>query len=280
MTALDAPPPAAASPGTHPVRILIDGGVIARRQIEHLLRRPAGLVSELALPAIIVLLFGYVFGGAIEVPGGGDYREYLLPGVFAMQAVSGIGVTITTVAGDLARGVMDRFRAMPMARSAVPVGHTTASLCTGLVNFLGAALCALAVGWRAHRGVWLLLAAFGLLCLFRYATGWIGVAVGLSFKDEAGADHAVPLLFPISMIANTFVPTDGMPAWLRVIADWNPVSAVTAACRQLWGNPGMDRTHTALPLQHPVMATILWSVGIIAVCAPTAVWRFRTAGRH
>jgi ABC-2 type transport system permease protein len=260
-------------------RTLLDGWILARREIEHLIRQPGEIAGELILPAIIVLLFGYVFGGAIEVPGG-DYHEYLLPGVFAMQAVSGIGVTITTVASDLARGVMDRFRSMPMARSAVPVGHTTSSFITGLINFFGATVCALIVGWRAHRGLALMLAAFGILCLFRYATGWIGVAVGLSFKNEETADHAVPLLFPISMIANTFVPTDGMPAWLRFIANWNPVSAVTAACRQLWGNPGVHQAHTPIPLQHPIATSIIWSLAIIVICVPVAIWRFRVAGRR
>ncbi|GAA1953597.1 ABC transporter permease [Amycolatopsis minnesotensis] len=256
-----------------------DGFVLVRRELEHLFRDPGGLASEIVLPAIIVLLFGYVLGSAIMVPGGGDYREYLMPGIFAMQAMMGIGVTITTVAGDLADGVMDRFRSMPMARSAVPFGHTVSSLATGLINFTGVAVCALVVGWQPHRGLWLTVAGFGVLFLFRYAVGWVGVLLGLIFKTEEAADHAVPLMFPLAMIANTFVPTDGMPGWLRVIADWNPISAVTDSCRLLWGNPGSHGTVVSLPLQNPVLTAVIWSVGIIIVVAPLAVWRYRAAAK-
>ncbi|WP_336159392.1 ABC transporter permease [Amycolatopsis sp. VC5-11] len=257
-----------------------DGWTLVRREIEHLVRQPGELASEFILPAILVLLFGYIFGSAITVPGGGDYREYLMPGIFAMQAMMGIGVTITTVASDLTLGVMDRFRSMPMARSAVPIGHTASSLLLGTLNFVAVAACALLVGWRPHLGLWPTVAGFGLLFLFRYAVGWIGVMLGLLFKTEEAADHAVPLLFPFTMVANTFVPTDGMPAWLRVIADWNPISAITNACRELWGNPGFrSGTDVALPLQHPVLTSLIWCAAIIAVAVPVAVWRYGRASR-
>jgi ABC-2 type transport system permease protein len=148
-----------------------------------------------------------------------------------------------------------------------------------VVNFLGIAVCAVVVGWRPHNGFWAAVAAFALLFLFRYAVAWLGVLLGLMFKSEETADHAVPLVFPVAMIANTFVPTDGMPEWLRVIADWNPLSALTNACRQLWGNPGLPHSgNIALPLQNPILATLIWSVGIIALAAPVAVWRYRNAG--
>ncbi|GGS46797.1 ABC transporter permease [Actinokineospora fastidiosa] len=257
-----------------------DGGVLVRREIGKLLRHPGELASELLLPAVLVLMFGYVFGSAISVPGGGDYREFLMPGLFAMVAMSGIATTATVVARDVGRGVMDRFRSMPMARSAVPVGHTAYSLVSGLVNFAGVTACALVVGWRPHNGLAATAAGFGLLFLFRYAVAWAGVLLGLAFRSEEAADHMVPFIFPMTMVANTFVPTDGMAPWLRVIADWNPVSAVSAACRTLWGNPGVPGEGAALPLRHPVEVSVLSSVVMIVVIAPIAVWMYQRAGRR
>jgi ABC-2 type transport system permease protein len=227
---------------------------------------------------IMVLLFGYIFGSAISVPGGGDYRAYLMPGLFAMTTITGLIVTGTATTDDMAKGVMDRFRSMPMARTAVPFGQTTADLLIGVVSLTGMVVCGLAVGWRAHNGIGATAAAFGLLLLLRYAVAWAGIALGLTIRKPETMDAMTPLVFPLTMLGNTFVPTSGMPAWLRVIAEWNPVSAAVAACRDLFGNPGAA-AGAAWPLQHPVVATIGWSLLLLVVLVPLSTRLYRTSGR-
>lgn len=258
---------------------LADGLSIVVRNLMHLRRAPILLVAELIFPVVMVLLFGYVFGSAIGVPGGGNYREYLLPGLFAMSAFTSVMVTSQAVAGDTQRGVMDRFRAMPMARSAVPFGQTGADIAGGLIEIVLMGCCGLMVGWRAHNGVGSLLAGFGLLILMRYAVSWGGVALGLAFDNEETVDRLTVLVLPLTMISNAFVPTAGMPTWLRVIAEWNPVSVVVAACRQLWGNGVAASGDLALPLQHPIAASLIWSGILLAIFVPLSVRRFQRAGR-
>jgi len=253
-----------------------DGLTIVGRNLGHLRRAPGQLVAALIFPAIMILLFGYVFGSAISVPGGGNYREYLMPGMFAMVSFTSVLVTMTVTASDIGRGVMDRFRSMPMARSAVPFGQTGADIITGVVGLVIMAGCGAVVGWRAHNGVWSTLAGFGLLILLRYAVSWIGIFLGLVVKNEETADQFTPLVFPVTMISDAYVPTAGMPGWLQTVADWNPVSAVTQACRQLFGNPGVVK-NGALPMQHPVITTLIWVVALLAVFVPLSVRRYARA---
>jgi ABC-2 type transport system permease protein len=276
MTTLQLPAP----PESAAARIrwaLADGVTVVRRNLTHLKAQPAELVGQLVFPAIMVIMFGYIFGSAIHVPGG-NYREYLMPGLFGMTAVTGIIATAAEVSRDSSRGVMDRFRSMPVARSAVAVGQTGADILTGTLGLAVMVGCGFAVGWRPHHGLAQTLAAFGLLVLLRYAISWAGVALGMVCSEEL-IEQLLPLIFPISMLSNSFVPTEGMPVWLRVIADWNPVSAAVAACRRLFGNPGGLVAHVALPLQHPVAATLLWSVALLALFVPVSVRRYRTANR-
>jgi ABC-2 type transport system permease protein len=257
---------------------LLDGCTLVRRDLAHLRHSPGELVGALVFPVIMIMLFGYIFGSAIPVPGGGNYREYLIPGLFVMNATLAVMPTLQKVAADNAKGVMDRYRSMPMARAAVPLGHTGAELLTGMLGLGLMTACGFAVGWRIHTGAAPALAAFGLLLLFAYALNWVGVFFGLMTKNEETADQLVPLVFPITMISNAFVPTGGMPAWLRAIADWNPVSAVVAACRALWGNPGAAASGS-WPQAHPVVATLAWSLLLLAIFVPAAVYRYRVFGR-
>lgn len=255
-----------------------DGMAIVVRNLIHLRRAPGQVVGMLVFPIIMVVMFGYVFGSAIAVPGG-NYRQFLLPGLFVMTSFTSVMVTSQQVASDIQRGVMDRFRSMPMARSAVAFGQTGVDAIGGVVALVLMACCGLAVGWRAHDGVVKLVAGFALLVLLRYAVSWGGVLLGLVVNNEETVDHMTPLIFPVTMIANTFVPTGGMPGWLRAISNWNPVSAAVAACRQLWGDAGAPVAHTSLPLEHPVLATLAWSLVMLAVFVPLSVHRFRTANR-
>lgn len=256
---------------------LRDGWTLTRRELGHLRHEPGELVGVVLFPAILVLLFGYVFGSAIPVPGG-NYREYLMPGLFAMTAIAGLGGTALLVSRDVALGVMDRFRSMPMARSAMPFGRTAADLLLGVLGIAVMVAIGLLVGWRIHNGLLPALAAFALILLLEYAVSWAAVFLGLVVKPET-ADRLIPLVFPISMISNSFVPTAGMPDWLRAIADWNPVSALVMACRQLFGDAAGPAASQAWPLAHPYVATIGWSLLLLCVFVPLATWRHRTANR-
>ncbi|GIL30990.1 ABC transporter permease [Actinocatenispora comari] len=256
---------------------LADGWTLARREFAQLRRQPSELVTMLAVPAMLVLLFGYVFGGSIQVPGDGDYRSYLMPGMFAMVALLGVASSATMIATDIGAGVMDRFRSLPMARSAVPLGRAVADLLTGAAGIAVMAGLGLAVGWRPHGSVAATAAGFALVLLLRFATTWVGITIGLSVPP-ATAEAMVPVVFPVTMLSNSFVPTDGMPAWLRTVCDWNPVSSLVAACRDLFGNPG-GGPHPALPEQHPVAVTLLWAGVLLAVFVPLATARYRASGR-
>jgi ABC-2 type transport system permease protein len=255
-----------------------DGLTLIGREVGHLRRAPGQLVGALIFPALMVVMFGYVFGSAISVPGGGNYREFLMPGLFAMITFTAVMATTMVVAADAGRGVMDRFRSMPVARSAVPIGWTGSDMILGGTGTVIMVLCGLAVGWRAHEGVLRALAAFGLLVVLRYALSWVGVYLGLIVKSEETADRMIPLVFPVSMISNSYVPTDGMPAWLRTIADYNPVSAAVAACRELFGNPRVT-TNLAWPQAHPVAATLLWSAVLLAIFVPLSIRQYQRKGR-
>ena len=278
MTAEPVPPPPPERLRSRLRWALCDGLAVARRDLDHVRRAPGQLLVGLIFPVIMVVLFGYIFGSAISVPGGGDYRAYLMPGLFAMTTVTGLVVTGTAMTDDMAKGVMDRFRSMPMARSAVPFGQTAADLLVGVVGLTGMVICGLAVGWRAHHGIGATAAAFGLLLLLRYAVAWAGIALGLAVRKPETMDAMTPLVFPLTMLGNTFVPTSGMPAWLRVVAEWNPVSAAVAACRELFGNPGAA-TGAAWPLHHPMAATVAWSLLLLVVLVPLSTRLYRTSGR-
>ncbi|RKS73491.1 ABC-2 type transport system permease protein [Actinomadura pelletieri DSM 43383] len=290
---MTAPAPALAPAGRGPSRAarvrwaLTDGLTLVERELGRLRREPGELLTALIFPAILVVLFGYVFGSAIAVPGGGNYREYLMPGLFAMVTFTSTMAVTLRVATDASRGVMDRFRAMPMARSAVPFGQTGAEALNGVLGLAIMAATGLLVGWRAHGGIVPTAQAFLLLLLTRYALSWVGCHIGLMVKNERTADQLVPLVFPITMLSNAFVPTDGMPTVLRVIAEWNPVSALTAACRDLFDNPGAPATgpaagpgaETAWPLAHPVAATLGWTALLLVIFVPLSVRTYRRRGR-
>jgi ABC-2 type transport system permease protein len=259
-------------------QMLADGWIIVRRDVGHLRYTPTELASGLAFPAILVVLFGYIFGSAITIPGG-SYHEYLIPGLFAFAMVTAVGTAAVSTADDAAQGIMDRFRSMPIARSAVPFGRAGATLFTSALQLAVLVSAGLAIGWRTHHGAADIAAAFGLLLLMDYALGWLGVYLGLLVRNPTTADALLPLTFPIAMVSNAFVPTAGMPGWLRAIANWNPVSALVAACRHLFGDPSVAARNLPPPLEHPVLATLIWGIGLTLVFAPLATHRYRTSNR-
>lgn len=250
--------------------------VLARRGVERIVREPSQLLDVTIQPLIFVLLFVYVFGSAIAVPGGGSHHEYLIGGMFGMALVGTAQGTAVGVSTDMATGLTDRFRSLPIARSAVLTGRVIADLLTEVVAILVLVVTGLAVGWRIHNGLADALLAFGLCLLIAFAMTWVGACAGMMVKNpEAAAAVGFIFFLPMVFISNTFVPTQGMPHWLQVVADWNPVSAVASACRNLFGNPNPSSDISAWPMQHPELATVAWSLALTAIFAPLAVHLYR-----
>ncbi|MFD8546342.1 ABC transporter permease [Streptomyces sp. NPDC059649] len=257
-----------------------DGLTLVGRELGRLRQEPGQIIAALVFPVIMVVLFGYIFGSAITVPGGGNYREYLMPGLFAMVTFTALQGVMGRTATDASKGVMDRFRSMPMSRLAVPFGHTGADSLIGVPLMAAMVVTGMLVGWQPHRGLIPTVQAFLLFMLLRYALSWAGAYVGLLAGNEQTVAQLSPLFLPITMVSNAFVPTDGMPAWLRFVADWNPVSAMTAAARELFGNPGMATSgDMPWPLAHPVATVLLWSAALLVVFVPLSLRAYTRSGR-
>jgi len=256
-----------------------DGLVMMWRNLKRVPRIPELWIFAILQSIMFVLLFAYVFGGAIPLPGGGSYTEYLMPGIFAQTIVFAAATTAITLTYDLSKGILDRFRSLPMARSAVLSGRTFADVVYNGGILIVLMLTGLAVGWRVHTDVLSFLAGVGLLLLFVFAMAWMGVWLGLSLQTpEATQQLSFTVLFPVTFLSNVFVPTQTLPSWLRPVAEWNPVSALTAATRQLWGNPNPFGA-SGLPAEHPIELTIIWVIVLVAIFAPLGVWRYRSMSR-
>ncbi len=266
----------AGSPLRQLLWVVRDSWTVARRHLTHIRYMPEKLADVTIQPLIFVFMFAYIFGSAIVVPGT-SYREFLMPGIF-VQSMAFASMTIMVgIVNDMQTGVMDRFRSLPMSRASVLIGHTGANLIEGVLGLLVMAGAGLVVGWRPEGGVLETLGGFGLLLLFAFAMNWIGAFLGLMLRSvEAAQGIGMVVMFPLTFVANTFVPTAGMPSWLRVIANWNPTSAVVTAGRQLLGSgSGASAAGAIWPLAHPVAASVIWCLALIAAFLPLAVWRFR-----
>jgi ABC-2 type transport system permease protein len=255
-----------------------DGMVVAKRNLIKIKRVPDLIVFSTLSPIMFVLLFAYVFGSAIEIPGV-SYREFLMAGIFTQTALFGSTITGSGLAQDIQRGIIDRFRSLPMARSAVLVGRTTSDLVNNVLVIVIMSITGLIVGWRIRSSVLEALAGFALLLLFAYAFSWMMASIGLWVRSAEVFNNASFIaIFPLTFIANTFVGTDNLPGPLKVFAEWNPISAVTQAVRELFGNvnpnvPGPD----AWPLQHPVLTSFVWIAIILAIFVPLSIRRYRKA---
>ncbi|MQY14847.1 Daunorubicin/doxorubicin resistance ABC transporter permease protein DrrB [Streptomyces sp. RB5] len=257
-----------------------DSLVVARRNLIRMSRIPEMIIFGLFQPIMFVVLFSYVFGGSMDVGGStspADYREFLMAGIFAQTVTFATAGAGAGIADDMHKGLIDRFRSLPMARGAVLTGRTLADLVQTALTVFVLAIVALLVGWRIHEGIAKALGAFALLLLLGYAFTWIGALIGLSVRTpEAATSGGLIWLFPVTFVSNAFVDTSNMTPWLRHIAEWNPFSATVQACRVLFGNPGVS-TSSAWPMQHPVWASLLWSLVIIAVFRTLAVRKYRNA---
>jgi ABC-2 type transport system permease protein len=242
--------------------VLADSLVLARRNLAHVRQIPEKLIDVTLQPLVFVLLFAYVFGGVIAIPGG-NYREYLVGGVLVQTLAFGIMGPATSIATDLTEGIVDRFRTLPMVRSAYLLGHLLAELAAACLALVVMIASGLIVGWRIHDDI-------------PHAVAGLGVLLGVLVRSpDAVTGVAFITMFPLTFLANAFVPAEGLPDGLQTLAEWNPVSAVIAAVRTLFGNPTATPADAAWPLEHPVIAAIGWSLLILAIAVPLTVWRFR-----
>jgi ABC-2 type transport system permease protein len=255
-----------------------DGLVVAKRNLLQIPRNPQLLGFSTIQPIMFVVLFAYVFGAAIVLPGGGDYKEFLMAGIFTQVVAFAAATTSVGVAEDMTKGLVDRFRSMPMARSAVLTGRTLADIVRSAFQLLVMSICGLAVGWQINDGIARALLAFLLLLLFSFAMSWVGATIGLSVRSvEVATTAGFVWLFPLTFLSNAFVPTDGMPTWIRIVAEWNPVTATVSAARELFGNPNPYISLDSLPGRHPIWLSLIWSATILVAFVPLAVHRYRRA---
>ncbi|TDC43445.1 ABC transporter permease [Actinomadura sp. KC345] len=254
-----------------------DGRTLTGRALTHWARRPGEVAAALLFPVMLVLMMGYLFGGQMDVPGGGSYREFIVPGVFAMTMVFGVETTFAAVAGDAAKGVTDRFRAMPMAASAVVVGRATADMLHSVAALAVMAVCGALIGWRVHDGAAGAAAAFGLLLLLRLSLVWVGIYLGLVAKGPESVVVVQTLVWPIGFLSSAVIAPSTMPGWLGAIAEWNPMSATVTACRELFGDPS-HTAGTSWVAQHGVLMAVVWPLVIAAVFIPLSVRRYRAMG--
>ncbi len=274
MTELTAP---AATGGVR--QAIADGLVVAWRNLKRVPRIPELAIFAIMQSIMFVLLFAYVFGGAIPLPGGGSYREFLLPGIFAQTVVFAGATTTIGMTEDVSKGILDRFRSLPMARSAVLSGRAMFDLVYNFGILIVLMLSGLAVGWRVHTGVLEFLAGVGLMLLFTFAMSWVGIWVGLMVPTvETAQQVGFTVLFPLTFLSNVFVPPQTLPGWLQPVAEWNPTSTLTSSVRDLWGNPNPYATD-GFPSEHPVLLTLIWVAIIIAIFAPLGVQRYRSMSR-
>ena len=257
-----------------------DAYVIARRNLIKIVRVPEVLVFVLLQPILFVLLFAFVFGNSIEIPGG-SYREFLIAGIFAQTVVFGATFTGAGIAEDMTKGIMDRFRSLPMSRAAVLIGRTVSDVVYNILSLTVMAIAGLVVGWRIRGSFLDAVIAFALLLVFAYSISWIMAYVGLIVPSvEVVQNASFLVIFPLTFIANTFVPAEDLPGPLQTFAEWNPVSAVTQAGRERFGNLPEDWPEpTAWSLQNPEIYTLLISAAIIAVMAPLTIRRFNNSTR-
>lgn len=252
-----------------------DGTALLGRHLQRIRHAPALTVMTQTMPIVFLLFFGYVFGSALAMPGA-DYRAYLVPGLLVATAANGVMTGMFQAAQDTHRGVTDRLRTLPISRAAVPLAQALADLVTTTVGMVPLLLVGLAMGWRIEGTALEALGAVGLLLLFRFATTWVGILLGLASRSEEAAGQLGSATFMLPLLSNAYIPTDGMPGWLRAVAEWNPLSAVTTAVRELCGNASVP-ADAAWPVAHPVAGALLWSLALIALSAPAAIRRYARA---
>ncbi len=248
---------------------LTDSWTMTRRELAHWARQPVRVVVGLVFPVMLLVMFGYLVGGGRGVEG--DYVDYLVPGMLALTMAFGLEATMIAVTQDLNKGVIDRFRSMPMANGAVLVGRSAADMLQSALSLAAMTGVGYAIGWRTHGGVGGLLAALGLLLLFRFAMLWIGIHLAMVAGRPEMVQAVQILVWPVGFLSNAFATPDSMPGWLATAVEWNPLSHTATAVRDLVGGPGGEPGH--------VWAAIAWPLALLAVFFPLAVRRFTRLSR-
>ncbi|EDY57830.1 MULTISPECIES: ABC transporter permease [Streptomyces] len=248
---------------------LTDSWTMTRRELAHWARQPVRVLVGLVFPVMLLLMFGYLVGGGRGVEG--EYVDYLVPGMLALTMAFGLEATMIAVTQDLNKGVIDRFRSMPMANGAVLVGRSAADMLQSVLSLAAMIGVGYAIGWRVRGGVGGLLAAVGLLLLFRFAMLWIGIHLAMVAGKPEMVQAVQILVWPVGFLSNAFTTPDSMPGWLGTVVDWNPMSRTATAVRDQLGGPGGEPGH--------VWAAVVWPVALLAVFFPLAVRRFTRLSR-
>jgi ABC transporter DrrB family efflux protein len=246
------------------------------RHLEHIRQIPEKLLDVTLQPLMFVLLFAYVFGGAISVGQGHSYREYIVAGILVQTIAFGLMGPGVSIATDLTEGVVDRFRTLPVHRYAYLVGHYLAELLGLILASVLLLISGAIVGWRVHEDLLHVLGGVGLVLLFASAMIWLGTWVGLSVRtSDAVQGVAFTLVFPLTFLSNAFVPLNTLPTFLQHVAAWNPFTAIVGAVRELFGNPASPVTRHAWPLDHPVAAAVITTTLILVVSVSGSFRRYR-----
>lgn len=263
------------------MQMFADTAVVAKRNVIKIRRVPEVLVFVLITPIMFVLLFGYVFGNSIQIAGS-SYREFLIAGVFAQTVMFGATFTGVGIAEDMEKGIINRFRSLPMSGSAVLAGRTASDVIYNVFSVIVMAVTGLLVGWRIRGSLFDAALAFALLLLFAYSISWVMAYIALIIPSVEVINNATfVVIFPLTFVANTFVPVEDLPGPLQTFAEWNPVSTVTQAARELFGNiPAGAPEPQAWPLRHSELYTLIWSVATVAVFATLAVRRYQKATKN
>ncbi|MGY0017712.1 ABC transporter permease [Streptomyces sp. YJ-C3] len=245
-----------------------DSWTMTRRELAHWARQPVRIVVGLVFPVMLLVMFGYLIGGGKGVEG--DYVDFLVPGMLALTMAFGLESTMLAVTQDLNKGVIDRFRSMPMVDGAVLVGRSVADMLQSAAALAVMAGVGYALGWRAHGSLGALAGAFGLLLLLRFAMLWIGIWLAMVAGKPELVQAVQILVWPVGFLSNAFTVPATMPDWLGAVVEWNPMSATASSVRHLFGNPGGA---------DEVWLAVVWPVGLLAVFFPLAVRRFASLSR-
>ncbi|KGA20209.1 ABC transporter [freshwater metagenome] len=261
------------------MRNLQDIFIITRRQILLLIRVPEVLIFSTIQPVMFVLLFRFVFGGSIDTGQPGGYVQLLMPGIFVQTVAFTLAGTASGLAEDMKKGLIDRFRSLPISRSALVIGRTLGDSLLNIVVLTVMGITGYIVGWRPTGGVGNMLLGFLFLLLFGYALSWVGVLVGLSAKDARVVQNVSFIVtFPLTFLSNAFAPTTGMPRALQYFAEWNPVSTMVAGCRSLFGlETEFGATAGSFPSEYPLITSLAYMVILMAIFIPLSARKYARA---
>ena len=254
-----------------------DTMIITQRQLRLLTRVPEVLIFSTIQPVMFVLLFRYVFGGSISTGQPGGYVQLLMPGIFVQTVAFTLAGTASGLAEDMKKGLIDRFRSLPISQSALVMGRTLGDSLLNIVVLAVMGAAGYLVGWRPTSGAFSVAIGFLFLLMFGYALSWVGIFVGLSATDARVVQNVSFIVtFPLTFLSNAFAPTTGMPRALQYFAEWNPVSTMVAACRELFGLENQfGATAGSFPSENPLLTSFIYMIIIMAIFIPISVRKYQ-----